>query len=147
MSRQLALGALPYRLTTTQIASFLARHPVVATEIAETESVMHFGLYDYDYNPATQWKLPGVIPPWGEQVQDSQFGLVTIFPARSGEWIYTGGSKVDLGTDKPGYVSPTYPDGVLPTIAGDVVNAIKGIAVPIGIFLLAYAFLSGRGNK
>jgi hypothetical protein len=148
-SSQLALGALPFRLTTTQVAQFLARHPIIATQVAETEAVMKFGLYDYDYNPALQWKLPGVIPPWGTQVQDSVFGIVTVFPARSGDWYYTGSSP-ELHTDNPPYVSPKgpCPDGYV-DVAGLCIPkppSLNSIAMYALVGFVAYAVIT-RGGK
>lgn len=149
MSKQLALGALPIRLTTSQIASFLARHPIISSQVAETEAVMKFGLYDYDYNPALQWKLPGVIPPWGTQVQDSVFGLVTVFPARDGTWYYTGNSP-ELNTDKPPYVSPKgpCPDGYV-DVAGLCIPkppSMNSLLMAGVVIAIAYLALNRRSN-
>lgn len=143
-----AFGLASRPMTSGEIANFLFRHPVVAARIAETEAIMNVGRYDWDYNPATGWPFPGLIPPWGLQVDDSSYGLVTVFPARDGSWRYTAFSAVDLGADKPGYISPK---GPCPAGTAE----IAGLCVPsapsfgsIGAFLLlgvaVYAYVNRR---
>jgi hypothetical protein len=93
-------------LTYVERADFLVRHPMVATQVSETKSAIVIGIYDWDYNPAEQWKIPGIIAPWGMQVDDSVYGIVTIFPARNGEIYFSGFSEYLPAINNPEYVSP-----------------------------------------
>lgn len=129
------LGDTPRSLTDSEINSFLLRHPIVAAEIAETKSVQAAGLYDYDYNPAEEWLIPGVIPPWGLQVDDDQFSTVTIFPARDGTWHYSGYSPEIASIDQPGYESP--PGGGLSEDIQNFLGAAKVVlALGLGVVVL-----------
>jgi hypothetical protein len=110
-------------LTRYEIAAFLLRHPIIAGMIAETEGVMGAGLYDYDYNPYSQWKLPGVIPPWGLQEYDREYGSVVIFPARDGTWRYSGFTGAGDSINLPAYSSPS---GIDPL--GDLAGVVKTLA-------------------
>ena len=130
------------QLSSAEIAGFLFRHPVVAAQIAETEAFMKSGFYDYDYNPATQWRFPGVIPPWGMQVEDSYYGLVTIFPARDGTWRYAGYSAVDLGTDKPDYTSDSGN-----SFSQVLADAVSALSFPLLVIGAVYLYTHRKGGS
>jgi hypothetical protein len=107
------LGEIARPLTDSEVNEFFWRHPITAGQVAETKAMQTAGLYDYDYNPATEWLFPGVIPPWGTQVDDDQFQTVTIFPARNGTWQFSGFSPELPSTNLPPYESPAgdwFPD-------------------------------------
>lgn len=140
------LGDYPtrsFQLSYFQVGAFLARHPAVGAQVAETKTAILAGLYDWGYNPATQWRIPGVIPPWGLQVEDSEFGRVTVFPAKDGTIYYTAGSS-ELYTDKPDYQSPTYPGGMLHDVLGDVTSAGASIFVPLVALTAVYLYVNRR---
>lgn len=133
-------GMGDYRMNGVQISSFLIRHPLVAENVAQTKLVILSGLYDWDYNPALQWRVPGTIPPWGLQVYDSVYKTVTIFPARDGTMYYTAETGVDLGADKPDYVSPPVAcrNGEMPVLgvcSEDLAIPWALIAVGVGVAL------------
>lgn len=111
----MSLMTMQRLLTRTEQASFMARHPVVATMVAETKTAIVLGQYDWNYYDNYNWELkfPGIIEPIGIQVQDNSYGLVTIQPARDGEIYFSGWSDHDLGTGKGHYESPPDPRGPL----------------------------------
>lgn len=114
----MSLTTMQRYLTRTEQAGFLARHPVVAAQVATTKAFMVAGAYDinyYDLVGPFVWriKFPGVIEPIGMQVQDQTYGLVTIQPAADMEIYFSGWTDTDLGTDLPYYNSPPDPRGPL----------------------------------
>lgn len=129
------------QLTPSEIASFLARHPIIATRVAETKMAMFTGFYDFNYydHIATTLKFPGVIEPRGLQVQDSQYGLVTIQPAPAG-MFFTGWSPVIGDAEKENYVS-TPAEG---NIAADIMRGLLIAALAAGI---GYAVVNRIGKQ
>lgn len=105
-------------LTTSEIAGFLFRHPLVAENVAQTKTAIIAGLYDWNYNPALEWRVPGTIAPWGMQVDDDTYGAVTIFPARNGEILFSGYTHSLPVINNPDYVSPPVPckNGMTPVL-------------------------------
>jgi hypothetical protein len=128
------LGDTPRTLTDDEVNQFFWRHPIVATQVAETKSMQAAGLYDYDYNPAAEWLFPGVIPPWGLQVQDDQFQTVTVFPARDGTWRYSGYTP-DIANQPP-YESPA-PEGGLTQDIGNFLESSKALLM-IGLAVVVF---------
>lgn len=126
----------PHALTNAEANRFLYRHPATAAEIAETEAFMFAGLYDYDYNPMTEWKFPGVIPPWGMQVDDAEFLTVTIFPARDGTWRYSGFTPELGDINDPPYEPPPNERGPLE----DLTDLAKGAAF-VGLLIFGFSLL------
>jgi len=131
-------------LTDSEISSFLRRHPIVAENVISTKAAIAIGLYDWDYNPAEQWRIPGIIPPWGMQQDDSSFGMVTIFPARDGRILYSAFTQELAPIDQPAYESPTGPifgeGGIFPSyedILGGAQTAVN-VAWLVGFGLAAY---------
>lgn len=110
------LGAMevPRTMTAAEITGFLVRHPIVATWIGETQTLINLGLYNFDYNPATDYLPPGVIRPWGIQVLgDSSFGNVVVFPNRTTrKFNYSAFTPVLGDINDPDFVSVTFPEGV-----------------------------------
>jgi hypothetical protein len=117
-----AAGNRQRLLTGTEITGFLFRHPIVAENVAQTKVLIASGLYDFDYNPNTEWRIPGTIPPWGMQVADSTYGTVTIFP-RPDTFYYSGFTANLPAINKPDYQAPLgpCPDGSID---------IAGVCVP-----------------
>jgi hypothetical protein len=87
-------------LTAWEMTSFLARHPIEAAEIAETKTAILTGLYDWTQG------LPGMIPPWGQQVTDSYYDLVTVYFGTDGTLYLSGWSEPIGDVNKPAYVPP-----------------------------------------
>jgi hypothetical protein len=135
------LGALvaPRKMTSSEIAAFLSRHPIVARMILQTETAMRLGLYDYNYNPATQYRLPGTIPPWGIQIlEDSELGNVVVFPARDETWRYTAFTPILGDINDPDYVSATFPEGIAAALLGDISRATSSIGNIVLMGALVY---------
>ena len=124
---------MPRPLTTIETASFLLRHPFVSARIAETEAFMKIGQYDWGWEWWPKVVVPGVIPPWGLQVQDSEFNLVTVFPTKATGWRYTGFSPVLGDINKPPYESQPEPFSFVP-LAGLGVIAALGLGIAAGWF-------------
>ncbi len=134
-------------MTFSEQAGFLARHPIVATEVTETKAAILAGLYDWNYydhvyQPGTwEFKFPGIIEPIGMQVEDSVYGLVTIEPARNGEIYFSAYTGVDLNTDiettgEGSYQPPPPACGdFLSCLLGDMQTVILAGAVVGGIYL------------
>lgn len=129
------------QLSTLEVVDFLSRHWVTATEVAETKATIATGLYDFDYNPATEWKLPGVIPPWGQVVADVYYGNVLVQP-RPDQFYYTGWITADSSViNAPPYVPPDA--GLLPT-SEEIQNAAITAGVLIVGLVLASSIISKR---
>jgi hypothetical protein len=116
-------------LTTGEMAGFLVRHPLVAEYIAKTKLAIETGVYDW-----TQ-KLPdwffGMIPPWGMQVQDTSYGLVTVFFGTDGT-LYLSGFTAPIGDiNKPRYEPPPVlcSDGSEPVLGVCLSDLSKGLDV------------------
>jgi len=131
-------------LTDSEIAGFLLRHPIVAENVFQTKAAIAAGLYDWNYNPAEQWRIPGTIPPWGMQQDDSTYGMVTIFPARDGRILYSGFTQELPAVNLPDYESPTGPifgpGGILPYPEDILAGAQKAVSIAwlVGAGLAVY---------
>lgn len=133
--------AMPYQLSNAQVASFLLRHPVTAFEIGETQAAIDSGVYDWDY--VGLWRFPGLIPPYGVQVDDSQYGMVTVQIGTDGQAHYAANSY-DLGTDKPDYISDS--GNSLDQITSDVTSALKSTGLLIAAAVVGYALISRKSK-
>ena len=91
----------PRAMTNSEIAGFMLRHPIEADYIAATKIAISTGVYNW----VDSW--PGVIPPWGTQVNDSTYGVVTIFFGQGDGVLHmTADSPVLADINKPAYVPP-----------------------------------------
>lgn len=132
-------------MSDLEIAGFLARHPVVATEVGTTQWFMQNGMYDFSYYDKVyqpwEWevKFPGVIEPIGMQVQDDVYGLVTIEPVPSRQILFTAFSDHALHTEVPTTGSGSYvPPPHTRTWLDDLIDAALLGGVAIGaIYLLS----------
>lgn len=125
-------------LTNSEMADFMLRHPLEAENILQTKALIATGAYDW-----SQW-IPGTIPPWGAQIQDDKYGLVTVFLSQVDSEVYLSGNSMPAGDiNKPAYVPPPVlcNDGSSPVLgicAGDVKHALDSavlIAVGLGVFV------------
>lgn len=74
-------------LTSWEEADFLLRHPIEAARVAETKTFMWTVGYDQILTPPEWYQFDiniGLIPPAGDEVIDSTYGRVLIFPAANG---------------------------------------------------------------
>jgi hypothetical protein len=133
------LGDAQRLLTTTEIADFLARHPLIALQVAETKAAVAALGFDQIYSPPSWYeidvRIPGLILPNGICVVDSAYGNVVIAPNATGTLYYN--AFVDAGhcaaaqQDWTGYQST--PGGFdwnnFFSGAGSAVNILAVIAV------------------
>lgn len=130
-------------LTNSEVGGLLLRHPILAENVLQTKAAIATGVYDFDYNPATEWRIPGIIPPWGTTVEDSQFGHVVVFIGRDGTFYYNANvsGQVAAAVDNPDYTSPFGPvfgpGGILPN-PEDILADTKNILYLVGFGLLAF---------
>jgi hypothetical protein len=111
------LGDTQRLLTTTEIADFLARHPLIALQVAATNAAVATLGYDQIYTPPAWYeidvRIPGLIQPNGICIPDSTYGNVLIAPSANGTLYYN--AFVDSGAcgaaqqDWTGYQPPVGP--------------------------------------
>jgi hypothetical protein len=123
---------IPRELTPLEQSTFLARHPLVATWVSETQVLLTTGTYDW----FTVNYPPGVIPSWGMQVDDSTFGKVTIFPAADGRIRFSGWQTITGDINNPPPIPEPFEGGVLDDLAATLGNSVNVILVLGGLYLL-----------
>jgi hypothetical protein len=92
LSEGQALGGRP--LSSLQVASFLARHPVVASRVAYHNAQTSMLCYPVRESPfyaiGYEWSRRNLgIPHWGLGVDDASIGPVVIFPDADCELHYS----------------------------------------------------------
>lgn len=96
----------PRQLTALETSYFLLSHPLVAEQIAKTKIAIETGVYDWTQT-LPSWFF-AMIPPWGTQVQDGDYGLVTVYFGTDGTLYLTADSPVLADINKPAYVPPPF---------------------------------------
>jgi hypothetical protein len=126
----------PRQLTALETTYFLLSHPLIAEQITKTKVAIETGVYDWTQT-LPSWFF-AMIPPWGTQVQDSDYGTVTVYFGTDGTLYLTANSPVLADINKPAYVPP-------PVKCKDGSDSILGVcpedfsfAYVIGFGLLAY---------
>jgi hypothetical protein len=89
-------------LTASEIAGFMVRHPIESVRITETHQAILAGVYDW------LEELPGMIPPWGTQIDDSSFGAVTVYFGTDGTPYFNAFTGPNADINKPAYVPPPF---------------------------------------
>lgn len=94
------------QLTNWEIAGLFTRHPLQADYVAKTKLALASGTYDWAQT-LPSWFF-GLIPPWGEQFEDSTYGTVTIFFGADGTLYVTAYSPTLTDVNKPAYTPPPH---------------------------------------
>jgi hypothetical protein len=94
----------PRQLTALETSYFLLAHPLIAEQIAKTKVAIETGVYDFTQT-LPSWFF-AMIPPWGTQVQDSDYGLVTVYFGTDGTLYLASDSPPLADINKPAYVPP-----------------------------------------
>lgn len=102
-------------LTNWEITDFLARHPIVAAQVAATKAAMLVIGYDYLNSPPAWYEFDinlGLITPSGISVDDEKYGVVVIQPAPNGNIYFNGWTTVrPTVINLPPYQSPNTEPG------------------------------------
>lgn len=108
----------PRQLTTFETADFLSRHPEEAYQIGKTKLAIEAGVYDWTQK-APDWFF-AMVPPWGMQVIDVLYGVVTVFFGTDGTLYLTAYTQPLADISKPAYVPP-------PATCKDGSDAVFGV--------------------
>jgi hypothetical protein len=90
-------------LTDWEIAGLLLRHPLEADYVAKTKLALASGTYDWART--LPQSFIGLIPPWGETLEDSTYGHTVIFFDANGVLHVSG--YVDANLDTTAAMSTT----------------------------------------
>jgi hypothetical protein len=130
-------------LTTTEIASFLARNPATAAQVAATEAAIAVLGYDQINTPPAWYEIDvnvGLIPTWGVCVQDPVFGTVIVAPTANGTMEYNGFVTAQScgPVNAPIYQSPTNPPDCdwLCQIGKSLSSDLLFIGIGLGVLFL-----------
>jgi len=127
-------------LTTSEMAGFFLRHPLVAEYVAKTKLAIASGAYDW-LETLPSW-FAGLIPPWGMQQDDSTYGTVTIYFGTDGTLYMSGWSQPAGDINKPAYEPPPFickngQPAILGLCAEDLAKPLDAVTW-IGIAVAAY---------
>lgn len=129
-------------LTLSEEADFLSRHTIEAARVAETKAFLVVGSYDQILSPPAWYQYDiniGLIPPVGDEVDDSAYGRVIIFPAPNGEIYFNADvpANVDTTINQPQVPgSPGAPAGGPPPPTPDPFAGLVNVLVGLGILFV-----------